>query len=114
MRNPFKTMLCASLVALTVSACAQFQSNPDAGDPEKDTLSQRPVADVVQCLEQEAKKHDTNVKTSPIPQGTMLDFGDSNIVKVRADNGATTYRYYAGKRHLSNMWIEAASQTCAP
>ena len=44
----------------------------------------------------------------------MLDFGDSNIVKVRADNGATTYRFYAGKRHVSNLWIEAAGKTCAP
>jgi hypothetical protein len=44
----------------------------------------------------------------------MLDFGDSNIVKVRSDNGATQYRFYAGKRHVSNMWIEGASKTCAP
>jgi hypothetical protein len=44
----------------------------------------------------------------------MLDFGDSNIVKVREDNGGTTYRFYAGQRHMSNMWIESASQTCAP
>jgi hypothetical protein len=115
MRDPFKASLCAALlVPFALSACAQFQSNPDAGDPENDTMTQRPVADVVQCLEQEAQKHDTKVSTSPIPQGTMLDFGDSNIVKVRTDNGGTTYRYYAGTRHLSNMWIEAASKTCAP
>ncbi|CAB3757279.1 hypothetical protein [Paraburkholderia humisilvae] len=114
MRNPFNASQCTVLIVLALSACAQFQSNPDAGDPENDTMTQRPVADVVQCLEQEAGKHDTHFTTSPIPQGTMLDFGDSNIVKVRADNGGTTYRYYAGKRHLSNMWIEAASKTCAP
>lgn len=115
MRNPFKASFCATLlIPFALSACAQLQSNPDAGDPENDTITRRPVADVVQCLEQEARKHDTNVSTSPIPQGTMLDFGDSNIVKVRSDNGGTTYRYYAGKRHMSNMWIEAANKTCAP
>ncbi|HEY3599868.1 MAG TPA: hypothetical protein VGL08_20420 [Paraburkholderia sp.] len=112
MRNPF---IAATLfVPLFVGACAQFQSNPDAGDPVKDTITQRSVEDVVACLKQEAQKHETNVKTSAIPQGTMLDFGDSNIVKVRTDNGGTTYRFYAGQRHISNMWIEPASKTCAP
>ncbi|MFC0401132.1 hypothetical protein [Paraburkholderia rhizosphaerae] len=114
MRNPLQASLSVVVIACALSACAQFQSNPDAGDPENDTITQRPVADVVQCLEQEARKHDTHFTTSPIPQGTMLDFGDSNIVKVRTDTGGTTYRFYAGKRHMSNMWIEAASKTCAP
>jgi len=44
----------------------------------------------------------------------MLDFGDSNVIKVRSDNGATTYRFYAGKRHVNNLWIETAAKTCAP
>ncbi|GAB2893930.1 hypothetical protein GCM10027093_31820 [Paraburkholderia jirisanensis] len=111
MRKTHIATLCA---VLALSACAQFQSNPDAGDPMKDTMTKRPVDDVVQCMKQEAQKHNTSFKATPIPQGTMLDFGDSNIVKVREDNGGTTYRFYAGQRHMSNMWIEAASQTCAP
>ena len=53
-------------------------------------------------------------KTTPLPEGQMLDFGDSNVVKIRADNGATTYRFYAGKRHVDNLWIEGASKICAP
>jgi hypothetical protein len=98
------------------AACAQYQAshNPDAGDPMKDNMTNRPVNDVIQCMTQAAAKHDTPVKTTPIPQGQMLDFGESNIVKIRADNGATTFRYYAGKRNTSNLWIESASKECAP
>ncbi|MCX4162349.1 MULTISPECIES: hypothetical protein [Paraburkholderia] len=99
-------------VPLLLAACGQFQ-NPDAGDPVADTLTRRPVDDVIQCLTQEAAKHNTSFQTSAIPQGKMLDFGDSNIVKVRSDNGGTTYRFYAGKRHMSNLWLESAGKTCA-
>ena len=103
-------------IPLLLAACAQYQAshNPDAGDPMKDNMTNRPVNDVIQCMTQAAAKHDTPVKATPIPQGQMLDFGESNIVKVRADNGATTFRYYAGKRNTSNLWIESASRECAP
>ena len=103
-------------IPLFLGACAEYQAshNPDAGDPMKDNMTQRSVSDVIQCMTQEASKHDAPMKATPIPQGQMLDFGESNIVKVRSDNGGTTYRFYAGKRGASNMWIEAASKTCAP
>lgn len=84
------------------------------GEPVTDTNTQRSVNDVVACLTQVATSHNAAFKSTAIPQGQMLDFGDSNIVKVRSDNGATTYRFYAGKRHVGNLWIEAASKTCAP
>jgi hypothetical protein len=100
-------------IPFLLAACAQFQ-NPDAGEPVSDHPTQRSVNDVVECLTQEAAKYDASFKTTAIPQGSMLDFGDSNIVKVRSDNGATQYRFYAGKRHASNLWIEGASKTCAP
>jgi hypothetical protein len=92
-------------VPLFLSACAYFQ-NPDSGEPVIDG--------VVACMTQEAAKHNATFKTTPLPEGQMLDFGDSNVVKIRADNGATTYRFYAGKRHVDNMWIEGASKICAP
>jgi hypothetical protein len=101
-------------IPLLLSACAYFQKNPDAGEPVTDTTTQRSVNDVVACLTQLATSHDAAFKSTAIPQGQMLDFGDSNIVKVRSDNGATTYRFYAGKRHVSNLWIESAGKTCAP
>jgi hypothetical protein len=100
-------------VPLLLAACASFQ-NPDSGEPVIDGNTQRPVDDVVACMTQEAGKHNAHIKTTPLPEGQMLDFGDSNVVKIRADNGATTYRFYAGKRHIDNLWIEAASKTCAP
>ena len=100
-------------VPLLLSACAYFQ-NPDSGEPVVDGNTQRPVNDVVACMTQEAAKHNATFKTTPLPEGQMLDFGDSNVVKIRADNGATTYRFYAGKRHVDNLWIEGASKTCAP
>jgi hypothetical protein len=99
---------------LLVSACAYFQKDPDAGEPVTDTITQRSVDDVVACLTQLANRHDASFKSTAIPQGQMLDFGDSNIIKVRHDNGATTYRFYAGKRHVNNLWIESAGKTCAP
>ena len=101
-------------VPLLVSACAYFQKNPDAGEPVTDTTTQRSVNDVVACLTQLASNHDAAFKSTSIPQGQMLDFGDSNVIKVRSDNGATTYRFYAGKRHANNLWIESAAKTCAP
>jgi len=100
-------------IPLFLAACAQFQ-NPDAGEPVSDHPTQRPVNDVVECMTQEAVKHNAAFKTTAIPQGQMLDFGDSNVVKIRADNGATQYRFYAGTRHVSNLWIEGASKICAP
>jgi hypothetical protein len=101
-------------VPVLLSACAYFQKNPDAGEPVTDSTTQRSVNDVVSCLTQVATSHSAAFKSTAIPQGQMLDFGDSNIVKVRSDNGATTYRFYAGKRHVNNLWIESASKTCAP
>jgi hypothetical protein len=101
-------------LSLMLGACAWFQSNPDSGQPVIDTTTNRSVQDVISCLTVEATRHSASFSTAPLPQGQMLEFGDSNVIKVRADNGATTYRYYAGKRHASNLWIEAASKTCAP
>ncbi|WP_027795067.1 hypothetical protein [Paraburkholderia acidipaludis] len=100
--------------SLTLGACAWFQSNPDSGQPVIDTTTSRSVQDVVACLTVEASRHGASFQTTPLPEGQMLDFGDSNVIKIRADNGTTTYRFYAGKRHTSNLWIEAASKTCAP
>jgi hypothetical protein len=94
-------------VPLFLSACAYFQ-NPDSGEPVVDGNTQRPVNDVVACMTQEAAKHNATFKTTPLPEGQMLDFGDSNVVKI------TTYRFYAGKRHVDNLWIEGASKICAP
>jgi len=65
-------------------------------------------------LPSEAIPRIDSFKTNPLPKGQMLDFGASNVVKVRAGNGATTDRFYAGKRHVDNLWIENASKTCAP
>lgn len=109
-----KKLAVALSIPLLVSACAYFQKNPDAGQPVDDSTTKRSVDDVVACMTQLATSHNASFKSTAIPQGQMLDFGDSNIVKVRSDNGATTYRFYAGKRHVGNLWIEAASKTCAP
>jgi hypothetical protein len=79
-----------------------------------DHTTAQPVNDVIACMTESAQKHNAQVKSSPLPQGAMLDFGDSNIVKVRSDEGQTYYRFYPGKRHVSNLWIEAAGKTCAP
>lgn len=104
----------AFTLTLSLGACAWFQSNPDSGQPVIDTTTNRSVRDVIACLTVEASRHGTSFHTTALPQGQMLDFGDSNVIKVRSDYGATTYRFYAGKRHTSNLWIEGASKTCAP
>lgn len=101
-------------LTLSLGACAWFQSNPDSGQPVIDSTTNRSVQDVVSCLTAEATRHGASFETTALPQGEMLDFGDSNVVKIRTDNGATTYRFYAGKRHAANLWIEGASKTCAP
>lgn len=99
---------------LTLGACAWFQSNPDSGQPVIDTTTHRSVHDVIECLTAQAGRHGASFRTSALPQGEMLEFGESNVIKVRADQGVTTYRFYAGKRHASNLWIEGASKICAP
>lgn len=101
-------------LSLSLGACAWFQSNPDSGQPVIDSTTSRSVQDVVSCLTAEASQHGASFQTTALPQGEMLDFGDSNVIKIRADNGTTTYRFYAGKRHAANLWIEGASKTCAP
>ncbi len=101
------------LPLLLLNACAQFH-NPDAGQPELETATSKSVDSIVQCLTDEGtNKHDAQFKKTPIPQGTMLEFGDSNVIKVRFDNGETSYRFYPGERHVSNLWLEGASKKCA-
>ena len=102
------------LVTLTLGACAYFQNDPDAGDPAVDKTTTRSVHDVIECLTAQASRHGSSFRTMPLPQGSMLDFGDSNVIKIREDNGTTTYRFYAGKRHVSNLWLENIDKTCAP
>lgn len=99
---------------LALSACAYFQSNPDAGQPAVERTTARSVHDVIECLTAVASQHGEAFRTSALPQGTMVDFGDSNVVKIRSDNGKTDWRFYAGKRHASNLWIENAGAVCAP
>ncbi|SAL32130.1 hypothetical protein [Caballeronia humi] len=109
-----KKLVAALALPLLLNACAYFH-NEDAGQPEVEKASsQNNVDSIVQCISDEAKKHDATFKKTSIPQGVMLEFGDSNVVKVRFDNGETTYRFYPGQRHASNMWIEGASKKCAP
>jgi hypothetical protein len=102
------------LITLTLGACAYFQKDPDAGDPVVDKTTARSVHDVTECLTAQASKHNASFRTTALPQGAMLDFGDSNVIKIRHDNGTTTYRFYAGKRHVSNLWLENVDKTCAP
>ncbi|HEY1610153.1 MAG TPA: hypothetical protein VGG24_12870 [Paraburkholderia sp.] len=102
------------LITLTLGACAYFQKNPDAGDPVVDKTTTRSVEDVIQCLTVQASMHHASFSTKPLPEGSMLDFGESNVIKVRADNGATTYRFYAGKNHMSTLWLRNVDKTCAP
>ncbi|WP_028229130.1 hypothetical protein [Paraburkholderia ferrariae] len=109
-----KKVVLSLALSLTLGACAWFQSNPDSGQPVIDTTTNRSVQDVISCLTVEATRHGASFSTTPLPQGQMLNFGDSNVIKIRADNGTTTYRFYAGKRHTSNLWIEGASKICAP
>jgi hypothetical protein len=108
-----KKLIGALALPLLLNACAQFH-NPDAGQPEVETAPNKSVDSIVQCLTDEAAKHDAKYTKTAIPQGTMLEFGESNVVKVRFDNGETSYRFYPGERHMSNMWLEGASKKCAP
>ncbi|WP_250473826.1 hypothetical protein [Caballeronia sp. GAFFF1] len=109
-----KKLAAALALPLLIAACGRFH-NEDAGQPEVEAAStHNEVASIVQCITEEAKKHNATYKQTAIPQGTMLEFGDSNVVKVRYDNGETTYRFYPGERHVSNMWIEGAGKKCAP
>ncbi|AET91340.1 MULTISPECIES: hypothetical protein [Caballeronia] len=109
-----KKLAAALALPVLFAACAQFH-NEDAGQPEVEKSStQNKVNGIVQCIADEARKHDAKYQQTAIPQGVMLEFGDSNVIKVRYDNGETTYRFYPGKRHPSNLWIEGAGKKCAP
>jgi hypothetical protein len=109
----FKSFVTLAAVA-SLSACTLFEHNPDAGEPEKVNATTRSTQDVIACMTDAANKSGTPFKASPIPQGQMLDFGDSNIVKIRTeDDGRTSYRFYPGKRHADNLWIEGAGKICA-
>ncbi|KMY85973.1 hypothetical protein BUMB_01863 [Candidatus Paraburkholderia calva] len=109
-----KKLVAALALPLLIVACGCFH-NEDAGHPKVNTAStQNNVTSIVQYLTDEAKKHNTPYTQTPIPQGAMLEFGNSNVVKVRFDNGETTYRFYPGGRHASNLWIEGAGKKCAP
>ncbi|WJF92052.1 hypothetical protein QS306_14915 [Paraburkholderia bonniea] len=112
--NRLAVTLVTLCLPLLLNGCAWLQKNPDSGEPMADITTQRAVDEVLACLTEEAGKHHASFKTTAIPQGSMLDFGDSNVVKVRRDNDVTTYRFYAGKRHVGNLWLENASKTCAP
>ena len=113
-KGTMKKLVAATLaLPLLLSACAYFH-NEDAGQPEVEKASQNSVDSIVKCVTDEADKHDAPYKKTPIPQGVMLEFGESNVVKVRFDNGETSYRFYPGQRHASNLWIEGASKKCAP
>jgi hypothetical protein len=114
MGKTMKTLAAALALPVLFAACAQFH-NEDAGQPEVEKSStENKVNGIVQCITDEAKKHDAKYQQTSIPQGVMLEFGDSNVVKVRYDNGETTYRFYPGQRHPSNLWIEGAGKKCAP
>ena len=109
-----KKLLGALALPLLLNACAYFH-NADAGQPEVEKASSSNSVDsIVQCMTEQAQKHDATFKKTPIPQGVMLEFGDSNVVKIRFDNGETSYRYYPGLRHASNLWIEGAGTKCSP
>ncbi|SAK88734.1 hypothetical protein [Caballeronia ptereochthonis] len=109
-----RKLAAALALPLLFTACAQFH-NEDAGQPEVEKSSaDDKVNGVVQCIAEEARKHDAKFQQTSIPQGVMLEFGDSNVIKVRYDNGETTYRFYPGVRHASNLWIEGAGKKCAP
>ncbi|WP_158933735.1 hypothetical protein [Burkholderia sp. S171] len=110
-----KKIACAlALPLFLLQACVTQYHNADTGQPEVETAPNASVASIVQCLTDEAKKHNATYKQTPIPQGTMLEFGDLNVIKVRFDNGETSYRFYPGERHVSNLWLEGASKKCAP
>ncbi|CBW76521.1 unnamed protein product (plasmid) [Mycetohabitans rhizoxinica HKI 454] len=110
MTKPFVLMF----FAVALSGCMLMQYNPDAGEPEKVASTGRSTQDVIACMTDVARRHHASFRTSPIPQGQMLDFGDSNIVKIRTDDdGSTSFRFYPGKRHPGNLWIEGAARQCA-
>jgi hypothetical protein len=114
LKDSMKKILGAlALPLVLLQSCAQFH-NADAGQPEVETATNQSVSSIIQCLTDEAKSHNAQYKSTPIPQGTMLEFGDSNVIKVRFDNGETSYRFYPGERHVSNLWLEGASKKCAP
>jgi hypothetical protein len=100
-------------LCVLLGACAQFK-NPDEGSAEVEHPTSSTPAQVVSCLKDKAQKHELPVTVSALPQGAMLDFGDSNIVKVRTDNGQTLYRFYPGKRHVKTLWLDTAGADCAP
>ncbi|BAN25252.1 hypothetical protein [Caballeronia insecticola] len=109
-----RKLAAALALPMFIAACGQFH-NEDAGQPEVEKSStDNKVNSIVQCIADEAKKHDAKFQQTAIPQGAMLEFGDSNVIKIRYDNGETTYRYYPGVRHASNLWIEGAGKKCAP
>ncbi|MDR5739636.1 MULTISPECIES: hypothetical protein [unclassified Caballeronia] len=109
-----KKLIAALALPMLLAACGRFH-NADAGQPEVDTAStENKVSSIVQCIADEAKKHNATFKQTAIPQGAMLEFGDSNVIKVRYDNGQTVYRFYPGERHASNLWLEGAGKKCAP
>jgi hypothetical protein len=114
MEKTMNRLAAALALPVLLAACGQFH-NEDAGQPEVEkSATDNRVNSIVQCIADEAKKHDAKYQRTAIPQGVMLEFGDSNVIKVRYDNGETTYRYYPGQRHPSNMWIEGAGKKCAP
>lgn len=113
LRETMKKRAALFALPLLLGACGYFH-NPDAGEPEVEKASNSSVDSIVRCITKEADKHDAPYKKTPIPQGVMLEFGESNVIKVRFDNGETSYRFYPGQRHTSNMWIEGAGKKCAP
>lgn len=106
----FASLLCA----VSLSGCLLMQHNPDAGEPEKIGATNRSAQEVIACMIDAANRRHASFRASSIPQGQMLDFGDSNIVKIRTDDdGSTNFRFYPGKRHSNNLWIEGAARQCA-
>jgi hypothetical protein len=113
MQNRFATLAVTFMSGAVLAACAVFD-NPDSGEPAKEIASDRATADVIACMKGAAEKHGTPYEITSIPQGEMLDFGDSNIVKIRTqEDGRVSYRFYPGQRHTNTLWIEGAGRTCA-
>ena len=109
-----KKIACAlALPLFLLQACGQFH-NADAGQPEVETATNASVTSIVQCLTDEAKKHDAKFKKTPDSPRH-----DARIRRFQRDqgslrNGETSYRFYPGERHVSNLWLEGASKKCAP
>jgi hypothetical protein len=113
MQNRFARLVVAFTSGAVLAACAAFD-NPDSGEPAEQSASNGATADVIACMKYAAAKHDTPYEITSIPQGEMLDFGDSNIVKIRTqEDGLVSYRFYPGRRHTNTLWIESAGHTCA-